>query len=163
MYDYVIPPLLRGLSALSGLLTKAEAHCAEHNIKPEAILDFRLYPDMLSFTRQVQLTCDFAARLPARLRVDEMPSFPDTEVSFAELQARIAKVKAHVEGYTPERLAGAETRSLVLKQRAGDMTLTGLEMATLYSMPQFYFHLTTAYDILRHNGVPLGKRDYMGV
>ena len=162
MYDYVIPPLLRGLSALSGLLTKAEAHCTEHNIKPEAILDFRLYPDMLSFTRQVQLTCDFAARLPARLCVEGMPSFPDTETSFAELQTRIAKVKAYVEGYTPERLAGAETRALVLKQRAGDMTLSGLDMATLYSMPQFYFHLTTAYDILRHNGVPLGKRDYMG-
>ena len=89
MYDYVIPPLLRGLSALSGLLTKAEAHCTEHNIKPEAILDFRLYPDMLSFTRQVQLTCDFAARLPARLCVEGMPSFPDTETSFAELQTRI--------------------------------------------------------------------------
>jgi len=162
MHSYVIPPLLRGLSALSGLLTKAEAHCAEHSIKPEAILDFRLYPDMLTFTRQVQLTCDFAARLPARLCVDEMPSFPDTEASFAELQARIGKVKAYVEGYTPERLVGAETRSLILKQRAGEMTLTGLDMATLYSMPQFYFHLTTAYDILRHNGVLIGKKDFIG-
>jgi len=91
-----------------------------------------------------------------------LPSFPDVEVSFAELQARIAKGKTFVEGYTREQLSGAETRSLVLKQRAGEMTLSGLDMATLYAMPQFYFHLTTAYDILRHNGVPLGKRDYMG-
>ena len=162
MHDYVIPPLMRGLSALSGLLTKAEAHCTEHKIHPEAILNFRLYPDMFSFTRQVQLTCDFAARVPPRLCGDDLPSFPDTEVGFAELQERVAKVKSHVASFPADRLAGTESAEIVIKLRAGDMTLTGLHFATLYAMPQFYFHLTTAYDILRHNGVPLGKRDYMG-
>lgn len=162
MYSYVIPPLHQTLGALSKILTIAETHCETHKIDPQAILQFRLFPDMLNMTRQVQLTCDFAARLAPRLTGAELPSFPDTETSFAELQARIAAVLAYLEGFKAEAFEGAEDRKITIKLRTGEMEMSGLQFATRYSLPQLYFHMTTAYDILRHNGVVLGKRDYMG-
>ncbi len=162
MHAYVVPPLTRALSALSNILTKAEAHATEAKIDPDTLLLFRLYPDMLNFTRQVQLTCDFAARLPARVVGDEVPSFPDVEKTFGELQSRIARTSAHVASFAPERFVGAETREVAIKTRTSEMKMSGVDYATQYALPQLYFHLTTAYDILRHNGVVLGKRDYMG-
>jgi len=152
----------RFLGALSGLLEKAEAHCAARNIKPEAILAFRLFPDMFPFTRQVQLTCDFATRAVARLAGEEPKSFPDTETGFAELQARVAAARAYVATFTPERLEGAAERAVTIRIRGEDVTMTGEDFLNLYALPQFYFHLATAYDILRHNGVDLGKRHFMG-
>ena len=152
----------RFLANLSRLLTKAEAHCTEHAIKPEAMLTFRLFPDMFPFTRQVQLACDFAARAAARLAGEEPKGFPDTETSFAELQARIEAARAYMAGFDAARYDGAETRKITLKMRGQDVTMTGETFLNLYSMPQFHFHLTTAYNILRHNGVALGKGDYMG-
>jgi hypothetical protein len=150
----------RFLSVLSTILTKAEAHCEAKKIKPEVILSARLFPDMLSFTRQVQLACDFAARGTARLAGQEPKGFPDTETTFAELQDRIAAARGYMAGFDADQLS--PTRDVHFKTGGHDMVLPGEEFLSFYSLPQFFFHLTTAYDILRHNGVELGKRDFMG-
>jgi hypothetical protein len=162
IHDITIPPLTRTLGALTTILTKGEAHCSAKGIDPQAMLAFRLYPDMFPFTRQVQLACDFAARIPPRLTGSEMPSYPDTEASFAELLARVAKVRADIATYGPERFEGAAGRQIAIKTRVAELQMTGLVFLTQYALPQFYFHVTAAYTILRHNGVELGKRDYMG-
>jgi hypothetical protein len=162
IHDITVPPLTRTLGALSGILTKAEAHCSGKGIDPQALLTFRLFPDMFPFTRQVQLACDFAARIPPRLAGADVPSYPDTETTFAELQARVARVRADVAGYGPERFEGAADRQITIKTRVAELQMTGLVFLTQYALPQVHFHATTAYNILRHNGVELGKRDYMG-
>lgn len=162
MHAEIIPPMDRTLAALSSILTKAEAHCAAHKIAPEVLLTFRLFPDMFAFTRQVQLACDFAARAAARLAGADPQSFPDTETTFAELQARIAAVRAYMASFAASAYAGAETRDITIKVRGQDLTLSGRAYLSSYSVPQFHFHATTAYNILRHTGVPLGKGDYMG-
>jgi hypothetical protein len=117
---------------------------------------------MFPFVRQVQLACDFAARAAARLAGEEPKSFPDTEITFAELQDRIRAARGYMAGFEPARYDGAETRAITLKMRGQEVTLSGENFLNLYSLPQFHFHLTTAYNILRHNGVELGKGDYMG-
>lgn len=157
-----VPALSRALHALSNVLTKAEAHCTAHKIDPSVMLSLRLFPDMLNFTKQVQLTCDFSARSVARLSGAEVPSFPDVETTFAELQARIATAKTYVDSFSPAQFDGAETREITIPMRGTEMKMSGADYYTLYSLPQVYFHATTAYDILRHNGVAIGKRDYMG-
>jgi uncharacterized protein len=162
MYAQIVPPMDRTLGALSSILTKAEAHCAAQNIKPEALLTFRLFPDMFALTRQVQLACDFAARAAARLAGAEPQPFPDTETSFAELQARIAATRAYTASFPASAYAGAETRDVTIKMRGQDVTMPGQVYLSSYSLPQFHFHATTSYNILRHNGVAIGKRDYMG-
>jgi hypothetical protein len=162
MHAQIVPPMDRTLAALSTILTKAEAHCEAKNIKPEALLNFRLYPDMFPFTRQVQLACDFAARAAARLAGTEPKGFPDTETSFAELVARIAAARDYMASFAISSYDGAATRPVTIKMRGQDMTMSGLDYLTLYSLPQFYFHAATTYNILRHNGVEIGKRDFMG-
>ena len=162
IHDITIPPLIRTLDALGVILAKTEAHCTAKGIDPQALLGFRLFPDMFPFTRQVQLACDFAARIPPRLAGAELPSYPDTETSFAELQARVGRVRTEVASYGPERFDGAAERSIVIKMRSGELTMTGLQFLMQYALPQLHFHATTAYAILRHNGVEIGKRDYMG-
>ena len=162
MYANIIPPFDHALGALSNILAKAEAHVAERAIKPQAVLGFRMFPDMLDFTKQVQLTCDFAARASARLAGDEPRSFEDTETTFGELQARVSATRAYVSTFSMDRYAGCAERDITIKVRGEDMTMSGQAFLTVYALPQFYFHLTTAYLVLRHNGVPLGKRDYMG-
>jgi hypothetical protein len=162
LHAITIPPLTRTLGALGLILAKAEAHCEARKIDPQALLAFRLFPDMFPFTRQVQLACDFAVRIPPRLCGDDLPSYPDTETSFAELQDRVARARADVAGYGPERFEGAADRAVTIKTRMADLQMTGLQFLTQYALPQVHFHATTAYNILRHNGVELGKRDYMG-
>ncbi|WP_435259744.1 DUF1993 domain-containing protein [Thioclava sp. FR2] len=152
----------RFLNNLSHLLDKAEKHCEVKGIKPEAMLTFRLFPDMFPFVKQVQLSCDFAARAAARLAGEEPKSFPDTEISFAELQDRIKAARGYIAGFDPAAYAGADQRKIALKIRGKDVSMTGENYLNLYSLPQFYFHIATAYNILRHNGVELGKGDYMG-
>lgn len=152
----------RFLSALASIVDKAEAHCAARKIMPEVILAARLFPDMFSFTRQVQLACDFAARGTARLAGQEPKSFPDTETSFAELRDRISAVRGYMGSFQPADFAQAETRDIHFKAGGREMVLKGDEFLSFYTLPQFFFHVTTAYDILRANGVDLGKRDYMG-
>ena len=162
MHAMIVPPMDRSLGALAGILTKAEAHCTAQNIKPEALLNFRLFPDMLPFTKQVQLACDFAARCAARLAGAAPAVFPDTETSFAELQARIAAARAAIASFPASAYDDAATRQIAFKAGPTDMTLPGAEFLISYATPQFHFHCVTAYNILRHNGVEIGKRDYMG-
>jgi hypothetical protein len=162
MHAHVIPPMDRTLGALSGILAKADAHCTAKNIEPAALLTFRLFPDMFPLTRQVQLACDFGARAAARLAGAEPLGFPDIETTFAELQARIAAARAHMATFPAQAYDGAESRPVTIKMRGQDVTMPGLAYLTLYSLPQFHFHATTAYNILRHNGVAIGKADYMG-
>lgn len=162
MYDASVPVLTHFLNALSGLLKKAEAHCDARKIDHSAILLSRLFPDMFNFTRQVQLVTDFAKGAGARLAGLPVPSFPDEEKTFAELQARIAKAIAFLGTLTKEQFADAATRNITIKVGGNDMSFAGGEYLVGYAMPNFYFHLTTAYDLLRHNGVELGKRDFMG-
>lgn len=157
-----IPAFTQTLSAMAKVLTKAEAHADARKIEHSAFLTARLYPDMFHFTKQVQLTCDFAARAAARLAGADVPSFPDTETTFAELQTRIDKALAYIASFKPDRFADADTRSIILKMRGVDVTLSGTDYLTLYSLPNFYFHAATAYNILRHGGVELGKSDFMG-
>jgi len=152
----------RFLAALSALLTKAETHCEGKNITPDAILQFRLFPDMFPLTAQVQLTCDFAARAAARLAGATPKAFPDTEVTFAELQARIRMARDYMQEFEPARYEDAESRPIVFPTSGREMTLPGQDYLTLYALPQFFFHLTTVYNILRHNGIEVGKADYMG-
>ena len=153
----------RFLAALSSVLDKASAHCEAKNIKPEVILTARLFPDMFPLTRQVQLACDFAARGTARLAGQEPKAFPDHETTFAELQDRIRAARGYMAGFQPADFAHADTREIRFKAGGHDLVLPGDEFLSFYSLPQFFFHVTTAYGILRHNGIDLGKRDYMGV
>jgi len=150
----------RFLAALATIIDKAEAHCEAKKYKPEVILADRLFPDMFSFSRQIQLACDFAARGTARLAGAEPKGFPDTETTFAELKERIAAVRGYMASFDAADLS--PEREVHFKAGGRDMMLPGEEFLSFYSLPQFFFHLTTAYDILRHNGVELGKRDYMG-
>ena len=152
----------RFLSALATILDKADTYCAAKKIKPEVILAARLFPDMFPFARQVQLACDFAARGTARLAGAEPKGFPDTETTFAELKDRIAAARGYMGGFQAADFAHADSREVHFKAGGRDMMLKGDEFLSFFSLPQFFFHITTAYDILRANGVELGKRDYMG-
>jgi uncharacterized protein len=163
-YDATVPAFLQILGSLSGLLTKAEAHCTAKNIQPEVLLSARLYPDMLPLAKQIQLASDFAAKGCARVTHSEVPSTPDTEKTFAELKQRLANTIDVVKGYKPEQFDGAEGRDV--KFPAGPektMTLKGQQFISHFAFPNFYFHAATAHGILRHNGVEIGKRDFMGV
>ena len=162
MHSLAVLTFDRFLAALSGLLAKTEAQCEAKKITPDAILQFRLFPDMFPFTVQVQLACDFAARGTARLAGAEPKGFPDTETSFAELKDRISAARGYMGSFQAADFAHADTREVHFKAGGRDMMLKGDEFLSFYSLPQFFFHVTTAYDILRANGVELGKRDYMG-
>lgn len=161
MYQTVIPALQRSLTALARILQKAETHCTDHKIAPEVLLGSRLFPDMLPLTRQVQLTCDFATRLNARLAGTEVPSHPDTETTFAALRGRIAAVQAELANATPAQFEAAAGRQITFKAGPSEMTLSGQDYYAHYALPQFHFHMSMTYAILRHNGVVLGKRDFM--
>ena len=163
-YDASVPAFLQILGSLSGLLTKAEAHCKAKNIQPEVLLGARLYPDMLPLSKQIQLACDFAAKGCARLTHSEVPSTPDTEKTFEELKARLAKTSAYLKTFKPAQFEGADTRDVSFP--AGPektMTLKGQQFLNSYAFANFYFHAATAHGILRHNGVEIGKRDFLGV
>jgi len=162
-HDAVVPAYLQILNSLTGLLTKAEAHCETKKIAPEVLLGSRLYPDMLPLSKQVQLACDHAARGCARLTHSEVPSTPDTETSFAELKQRLAKTIDYVKAFTPAQFEGADAKDVTFPIGAGrTMTLKGQQFLSGFSFPNFYFHAVTAHGILRHNGVEVGKRDFLG-
>ena len=162
MHAQSVAPMSHLLSALSKVLTKAEAHCEARKIDPAAILTARLFPDMFTFTRQVQLVTDFAKGPAARLAGLPVPSYEDTEVTFADLQGRIAKTLAFLATVTPAMLEGAAARDVTFKARGQEVTLPGQSYFSNAAQPNFFFHLTTAYNILRHNGVDLGKGDFIG-
>jgi hypothetical protein len=164
LYDTTVPAFLQILGGLSGLLTKAEAHCKAKNIQPEVLLGARLYPDMFPLSRQIQMACDFAAKACARLAGSEVPSTPDTEKTFDELKQRLAKASDYVKGFKPAQFDGAEGRDITFPIGPNNtMTLKGQQFVTGYAFPNFYFHAATAHGILRHNGVEIGKRDFLGV
>ena len=162
-HDLTVPAFLQILGSLSGLLTKAEAHCKAKNIQPEVLLNARLYPDMYPLMRQVQTACDLAMKTCARLTGSEVPTTPDTETSFEELQQRIAKATDYVKAFKPEQFEGADTGDVTFPIGAGKtMTLKGQQYLISFAFPNFYFHAATAHGILRHNGVEIGKRDFLG-
>lgn len=163
LYDVSIPALVRGLRNLSKILEKGEAHAREKGIDPATLTTARLFEDMLPLSAQVQVATDAAKGCVARLAGIDVPSFPDTEQTFAELGERIAKTIAFAESVDAARFADAATRTVTLPMRSGAIEFTGLSYVSTFVLPNFYFHVTTAYDILRHNGVPLGKMDYLGL
>lgn len=162
MYDASAPVFLQGLKALSGVLEKTAAHVEARKIEPAAILQARLYPDMLAFTRQVQIACDFAKGATSRLAGQEVPAWDDNEASFDDLKARVARTIAHIESISADAIEGSEDRDIALVRRGETTTHKGQGYLLQQAMPNFYFHLTTAYDIARHNGVEIGKRDFLG-
>jgi hypothetical protein len=163
LYAASIPVFKQMLTALAAVLAKAEAHAIEKKIQPDALLQSRLYPDMLPLIRQVQIAVDFSKGATARLANIEIPKYEDTEVSFADLQALLAKALAFIGSVTPEQIDGNEDLDIVLRPGTpNEKHLKAQPYLLHYSLPQFFFHVTTAYDLLRHGGVEIGKRDYMG-
>jgi uncharacterized protein len=163
-YDAAVPAYLQILNSLSGLLKKADAHCKAKNIDPEVLLGSRLYPDMLPLTKQIQLASDFASKGCARLAHVDVPSAPDTEKTFEELQQRLAKAIDYLKGFKSAQFDGGDSKEVTFPAGPNNtMTLTGQQFLNRVSFPNFYFHAATAHGILRHNGVEIGKRDFLGV
>ena len=163
MYTTSIPVFKQLLNSLSVILTKAEAYATEKNFKPTVLLEARLSPDMFPLSRQVQIATDFARSVSARLAGVEMPAYDDNEQTFAELQARIGKTLSFIESLTPSQFEGSETREIVLRPGTPkEKKMVGHTYLFNYGFPQFLFHVTTAYAILRHNGLEVGKGDFMG-
>ena len=162
MYQASIPPLVHTLKNLDGILAKAAAHAEARKIDPSVLISSRLYPDMFALARQVQIASDTAKGCGARLAGQEPPKYEDTEASFPELSARIQKTVAYLETLKPESIDGSEERTITLKLRNTSITFQGMRYLLNFVLPNFYFHATTAYAILRHNGVELGKPDFLG-
>lgn len=161
MYQASIPVLIRSLENLSKILDKAAAYAEEKKIDPLVLTGARLFPDMLPFTRQIYIATDNAKGCAARLSGVEPPKYEDVEQTIPELQARIAKTVAYLQSCKPEDIDGSEDRAVELKFPSRTLHFTGLTYLQNYLLPNFFFHVTTAYNILRHNGVEIGKRDYL--
>ena len=162
IYQASIPVLRRGLDQLSALLKKAVAHAEAQQTDPAALLEARLAPDMYPLLRQVQIASDAAKGTGARLGGIAIPSFPDSETNFDQLQERIAKTAAFLDSLDPASFAGAEDRDVVLKLPNTELHFSGETYLSHFALPNFFFHLVTAYDILRQQGVAIGKADYLG-
>jgi len=162
MYRASVPVFARNLRNLAAILRKAEASAAERRIEPTVLLNYRLAPDMFPLTRQVQIATDMAKGCVSRLAGVEIPAWEDKEATFAELIARVERCIAYVEGFGPLQIDGSEEKTVVLKRPSGDLSLPGLRYLLEYVQPNVYFHCTTAYAILRHCGVGIGKKDFIG-
>lgn len=162
MYQASAPIYVQYLNAASAVLDKGAAFAETRKIDPAALLQARLYPDMHPLVKQVQIFTDQAVRGMSRLAGTEPPAFPDTETSFAELKARIARAVSHVQSFKPDQIDGSEDRSIVMKTPRGDLNFNGKDYLLGFSLPNFFFHATTTYSILRHVGVEIGKMDFMG-
>lgn len=162
LHDVSVPVFSRTLRALDAVLAKAEAHAEARKIDQAVFLQARLAPDMFPLTRQVQIAADFAKGASARLAGVEVPGWPDEEKTFAELRARIARTLDYIAGLDKAAFVGAETRTISMTIGGQPRTFEGLPYLLHNALPNFFFHVTTAYAILRHNGVELGKRDYIG-
>lgn len=163
LYDVTVPLYLKTLGNLSAILEKGAAFAAERKFDPATLLSYRLAPDMFPLTRQVQTAADQAKRAVARLAGVEAPPYEDNEASFADLQARIAKTVAFINTIKPEQMEGAATRQIVLKLGGKERTFTGQAYLLHNALPNFFFHASATYDILRHAGVHLGKADFLGL
>ncbi len=162
MYEASIPVLVRALSNLAAVLKKAEAHVETHKIKPEVLVNSRLYPDMLPLYYQVYLATDMSKGCGARLAGIDSPKYEDVEQTFPELIARLEKTIAFLQSLKPEQIDGSQDRDITLKFRKTERKFKGAKYLFEWVLPNVFFHVTTAYDILRHNGVVLGKNDYLG-
>ena len=162
MYDFSIPVLKQSLGSLAVILRKAADHAESKKIDPAAFIGARLFPDMFALAKQVQIATDQAKGCAARLAGIDIPSFEDNETTFGELQARIEKTIAFLDSVKAQQINGSETRDIVLQLRERTVEFKGQDYLLKWVMPNFYFHVTTAYNILRHNGVDIGKRDFLG-
>lgn len=162
MHQLSVPVFTQYLLALSANLDKAAAFCAARKIDPSVLVNARLAPDMFPLSRQVQIACDFAKGASARLAGAEVPAWADDEKTFDELKARIKKTLDFIAGLKAAAFDGAEARDIKIKVRGNDVTFKGFPYLANYAMGHFYFHCTTAYAILRHNGIELGKGDFIG-
>jgi hypothetical protein len=162
MYDNSIPAMTRALRNLSGILNKGASYADGQGIDELVMTGYRLFPNMFPLTRQVQIASDVAKGAGARLAGMEPPSYPDEEVTFEQLQARIDKTVAFLESLKAEQIDGSETREIVLKAGDQEFRFNGLDFLHSFALPNLYFHITTAYNILRHVGVEVGKMDFLG-
>ena len=162
MYQASAPRFANALKNLSAILDKAQAHCEAKKIDPAVLLAGRLYPDMLPLLRQVQIASDNAKGAVARLAGVEVPKYEDTEETIADLKARLAKTVDFVSSIKPAQIDGSEEKDIHLKLGTREVDWKGMQYLLGFALPNFYFHVVTAYDILRHNGVEIGKRDFIG-
>ncbi len=162
MYQASVPRFVNILGNLSTILDKAQAHVDAKKLDASALTGYRLFPDMFPMSRQVQIACDTAKGVVARLAGAEIPKDEDNEKTLAELKARIAKTIAFVQGFTPAQIDGTEDKAIVTKRGDKETHYKGMQFLLGHAVPNFYFHVTTVYNILRHNGVEIGKRDYLG-
>jgi uncharacterized protein len=163
IYDVCVPTFTRALTALAAVLEKGRIHAENDKIDPSVLLGLRLYPDMLSLTHQVRIASDNVKGCVARLAQVEPPKFADDEASFAELHQRVEKTIAFIKGIQPRQLEGSESRPIELKFPHRTFSFkTGLDYFTSFALPNVFFHCATAYNILRHSGVKIGKGDFLG-
>lgn len=162
MYSASVPVFTHMFGNLAQWLDRAEAHAAERKFDTSVLMAARLAPDMLPFVKQVQIACDGPKFCVARLAGIQAPSFADDETTFAQLRERIARTAEFVQGVRPEQIDGTEDKEVTIPRRDGSFTMKGEAYLAHFVLPNFYFHLTTAYGLLRHNGVPLGKPDFLG-
>ena len=162
MYQASVPRFVNILGNLANILDKAQAHVDARKLDPATLTGDRLFPDMLPLTKQVQIACDTAKGLVARLAGMDIPVHEDTEQTFADLKARIAKTIAFIQSVEPARIDGTEDKDIVTRRGDKETHYKGMQFLLGHAIPNIYFHVTTAYCILRHNGVEIGKRDYLG-
>lgn len=162
MYQASVPRFVNILGNLSNILDKTQAHIDAKKLSDASLTAFRLFPDMLPMTTQVQVACDTAKGVVARLAGVDIPAFEDNEQTIAELKARVAKTIAFIQTITPAQIDGTEDKDIVTKRGEKETHYKGMQFLLGHAIPNFYFHITTAYAILRHNGVEIGKRDFLG-
>lgn len=162
MYAASIPVFQRMLRNLDAILAKGQAHAESHGIDPLVLTSARLYPDMLPLTAQVFIAADMCKGAAARLAGRELPAWPDVETGFIELSTRVQKTLTYLADFRPEDIDGSEAREIVLKLRTRTLEFSGQDYLQHFVLPNMYFHVATCYDILRHNGVVLGKADFIG-
>jgi hypothetical protein len=162
MYEASVPVFVRMLNNLTAIVEKGAAHAEGKKIEPAVLINSRLYPDMLPFSKQIQIATDTAKGCVARLAGQEPVKFEDNEASFPELLARIRKTIDYLNTFSKSQIDGTEEKTITLQMRTGPLTFAGMPYLLYFAHPNFYFHVTTAHDILRHCGVELGKMDFLG-
>jgi uncharacterized protein len=162
MYGASVPVFTRMLRNLAGIVEKGAAHAEARKIEPAVLINMRLYPDMLPFSKQIQIATDMAKGCAARLAGQEPVKFEDNEATFPELLARVEKTIAYLNTFSAQQIDGTEEKTITLPMRTGPLTFTGMAYLLNFAYPNFYFHVTTAHDILRHCGVEVGKWDFLG-
>lgn len=162
MYQASVPRFVNILGNLNNILDKAQAHIEARKIDPSVLTQYRLFPDMLPMTVQVQIACDAAKGVVARLAGVDIPAFEDNEKTLADLKARIAKTVAFIQSVPAAQIDGTEDKEIVVKRGDKETHYKGMQFLLGHAVPNFYFHISTAYNILRHNGVEIGKRDFLG-